>query len=316
MDNTDMNTLKPNCIITVSMEKILGKGEDAFYYEIADRASIAGVFDGCGGSGAQKYERFQGHSGAYMASRAVAGAVRDWYKEYQFSSAPDIGALENKIKRYLAICNEVGGAQSKLKGLMTKDFPTTAALFISEHLGKNVSVYCIWAGDSRCYYLSEDGLMQLTEDDLGGIEAMDNLSADGVLTNCISLSSGFKLHLSQFTVQKPGILFSASDGCFGYLSTPMEFEYLLEESLSKAENFDMWESNLLSKFQAISGDDTTLCGVVFGFDSYNAFKETMASRTQYVFSHFVKDIAQRTAEEKNTLWLEYRKTHNHFLIER
>lgn len=316
MDNTDTNILNPECILTVSMEMIQGKGEDAFYYKIADRTSIVSVFDGCGGSGAQKYERFQGHTGAYMASRAVAGAVRDWYKEYTVSSAPNIEALEKKIKSYLTICNEVGGVQSKLKGLITKDFPTTAALLISDHLEKNVSVICIWAGDSRCYYLSEDGLMQLTEDDLGGIEAMDNLSADGVLTNCISLSSSFELHLSQLTVQKPGILFSASDGCFSYLSTPMEFEYLLEESLSKADSFNMWENILLAKFRAISGDDATLCGVVFGCNSFEAFKRNMANRTQYVFSHFVSDIMQKTVEEKNSLWLEYRTTHNHFLINR
>lgn len=313
LESSSPNNLTSDCIIHVSLEKVPGKGEDSFYYNVNEKTCLVGVFDGCGGSGAQRYERFQGHSGAYMASRAAAGATKDWYPEQPDSTPPDIKSLKKKIIDYLTICNDVGGVQSKLKGLMTKDFPTTAAITMCKHLEKKVEVDCVWAGDSRCYYLSEDGLMQLTEDDLGGIEAMDNLTADGVLTNCISLSDKFDLHLKSLSVQKPGVLFSATDGCFGYLSTPMEFEYLLEKSLAEADSVEMWEKSLLTKFQSISGDDATLCGIVFGCHSFAEFQNRMTKRTAFVYEHFVREIESMSVKEKTELWVEYKEAYNQFL---
>lgn len=65
--------------IEVFKEKIPGNGEDSFLYMFTPNSGIVGVFDGCGGSGAKKYEKYQGKTGAYMASRVVSGATRDWF---------------------------------------------------------------------------------------------------------------------------------------------------------------------------------------------------------------------------------------------
>ena len=64
-------------MITHAAKKNLG--EDSFFCAQSEDSAIVCVMDGCGGLGARRYDSFQGHTGAYIASRSVAGAVHDWY---------------------------------------------------------------------------------------------------------------------------------------------------------------------------------------------------------------------------------------------
>ena len=54
-------------------------GEDNWCYHFCENMGILGVFDGCGGSGSKKYENFSGKTGAYVASRIVAGGLEIWF---------------------------------------------------------------------------------------------------------------------------------------------------------------------------------------------------------------------------------------------
>ena len=113
----------------VFKEKIEQNGEDSYLYVFAPESGVAAVFDGCGGSGAKRYEKFRNKTGAYMSSRVTSGATRDWFLE---KDTPKTSVtLKEKIKEYLAICKSVGGGTTSFKGSMAKDYPTTAAVVVA-----------------------------------------------------------------------------------------------------------------------------------------------------------------------------------------
>lgn len=288
-------------------EKIEHNGEDSYLYLFAPDSGVAAVFDGCGGSGAKRYEKYRNKTGAYMSSRVTSGATRDWFLEK--NTPKTSAALKEKIKEYLSICKNVGGGNTSFKGSMSKDYPTTAAVVVATLSGNRLDVNCLWAGDSRCYLLDEDGLKQITEDDLGGIDAMENLTADGVLTNVISASKDFVVHERTIELKKPGILFAATDGCFGYLSTPMEFEQLLLSTLMTSDSVNIWEDQISSILKDIAGDDYTMSGMAFGYGSFDNLKEAMRSRYKALRENYTKNISERSYEEKVALWKKYRESY-------
>lgn len=308
-----------DCIIECCQEKIKHNGEDSYFTSLNDNAGIVSVFDGCGGSGAKKYPKFHNKTGAYMSSRVVAGATKDWFSESygtpEYQSSP-AASLKKKIKHYLSICKDVGDEASALKGGLTKDFPTTASIvLVSTKNGRDLDVLCLSAGDSRCYLLSSDGLMQLTKDDLGNVDAMENLTADAVLTNVITTSKDFEIHQKQLKIKSPCILFTATDGCFGYLSTPMEFEYMLLRTLLDASSITEWESKLKADLMQISGDDFSLTGISVGFGSFQNLQNAFRSRVDYLHAYFISKLQGMSHEEKKVLWLMYKNSYEHYIKE-
>ena len=302
--------------LEVFKEKIPENGEDSYLYLFLKNWGVAGVFDGCGGSGARQYERFKRKTGAYMASRAVSAAFRDWFVDYTSGNDSDsthYSELTRRIVEYLGVCQKIGGSATALKGSLSKDFPTTAAVISLKEDSGGINATCLWAGDSRCYLLDTEGLKQLTEDDLGGFDAMENLSADGVLTNTISLSKNFELHHKTLTISHPAILFAATDGCFGYLSTPMEFEYLLLDTLLRSKCVEEWEQMLTSSLQAVAGDDFTLCGFSLGFNTFSTLRNSFKPREAFLQTEYIRGIEEKTVEEKMRLWRKYSVEYSKYL---
>ena len=66
-----------NSIFSVAEEMKKNNGEDCFYFDVIDDNFIIASLDGCGGSGAKKYENYSGKTGAYIASRAVCGGIKE-----------------------------------------------------------------------------------------------------------------------------------------------------------------------------------------------------------------------------------------------
>lgn len=292
-----------NFEISVHEEKIRGNGEDSFLFSFNNDGGIIAVFDGCGGSGARKYSNYQNKTGAYMASRVVSGAARDWFRE---SQPLDISILKEKVKSYLSMCKEYGGQMTAIKGSITKEFPTTAAITVCTLKESNLAATVVWAGDSRCYFLDSHGLKQLSKDDVDGLDSMDNLTADGILTNVISMSKDFDLHHKTFLFSLPCILITATDGCFGYFSTPMEFENLLLSTLQDSDTPQEWEQRIAQSLSGLSGDDFTLCGMVFGFEDFVELKKSMAKRCENLQHCYIDKISKNNNTTNNQLWEEYK----------
>ena len=298
-----------DCLFHVCEEKIPGEGEDSFCYATHEDGVLLGVFDGCGGSGAKRYPVFQEKTGAYLGSRAAAGAVQTWFDTSELDDQIEVNAavMKTRILDGLHVCKSCLGNQggTKLRGSMVKEFPTTAAVVHCGCRPKAISLDCYWAGDSRVYFLDGKGLAQLTQDDLENLDAYENISGDGVLTNVISLSSPFALHSLRLIRKEPFLIFAATDGCFGYVPSPMEFEGLLLEKLMEAQNMNGFERSLSAALGQIAGDDFTLVGASFGYETFEGLRQAFLPRYD-----FLKECCKNLSDgDRRDLWNTYRESY-------
>ena len=91
-----------------------------------------------------------------------------------------------------------------------------------------MACHVFWAGDSRAYVFEPDGARQLMSDDLRDPgDALANLRRDSVVSNAMSADTEFHVNYRRVELQAPFLLVCATDGCFGYLPTPMHFEQLV-----------------------------------------------------------------------------------------
>ena len=305
--------------IAICGEKKVQNGEDSYYYHIGDRFALAAVCDGCGGAGAKKYPGFQGKTGAFLASRIVTGTLRDGVRDSLFVSGPNPleDALKERINQNLGLAKAQGGTRTGLKGGLTKELPTTLAAVLTTGTGRDgIRIQCLWAGDSRCYCLSPKGLQQLTEDDLRIQDAMDNLTGDGVITNVISLSRDYQIHSRTIELEMPCMVFGATDGCFAYYTTPMEFEYSILHSLLGEGSARGFEHQLENGISEVAGDDFTMSGFAFGFGSWEKILEAYQHRFNELDEEYIRYLIsadQRAPEETRTLWQKYKRGYSQYL---
>ena len=292
-----------NLIFSVAEEMVKNNGEDHFYYDIKNNNFIIAALDGCGGSGSKKYENYSGKTGAYIASRAVCGGIKSWFCQSHTGTE-----LPQFIHEALSVCTHYADKTGRILGTLGKAFPTTAALISGSWDADKISVNCFWAGDSRCYMLNSNGLHQLTKDDLDDEDAMSNLTNDGVMTNVINASTAFELHSKTLVLKEPCILLTATDGCFGYLNSPMEFEYLLVDSLVKSRNVFEWKIALNERMHSIAGDDYTLCVAGYGFDDFEEIRHVFAKRNETLVKNYINP-----SNDVNTLWEAYKKEYSIYL---
>ena len=308
LDKTKMSAsrypLELSAVFKVAKEMVAGNGEDCYYYQYEKDRFIIASLDGCGGSGSKKYDVLSGKTGAYIASRAVAGSLKSWFDE-----SGNIEDMEKYVDAAMGTCRSVGDASGgkRMMGSLGKEFPTTAAI-ITGKVKDTIELVVVWAGDSRCYLLSERGLCQLTEDDLDGQDAMSNLINDGVMTNVISAGAPYKLHKKKITVKERCILLCATDGCFGYLSSPMHFEHLLIDTMVRSRNISDWKSMLDASFDKAAGDDYTLTVAAIGFRDYADMSSGFVKRHEYLSKKYVYPNA-----DVLKLWEEYKPDYSVYL---
>lgn len=297
-------------LVDICVGQIPENGEDTSLYNLSERAALVAAFDGCGGSGAKKYSRAGNKTGAYIAARAVKSTVNTWFEG---SRQRDADRLHDQILEVLQKCHQLASESSGLIGRLTKLFPTTMAAAVCELGEEGLYADLYWAGDSRIYLLDADGIAQLTRDDIGDVDAMENLSADEVLTNVVNLSVPFTIHTARIEPRKPCLILAATDGSFGYLSTPMEFEYLLLETLLKSESVAEWEQELTRRIGAVAGDDYTVCGVSLGFGSLSALKNQLFPRAEALYEQYVHPLEQADSRERLELWKQYQSEYYRYL---
>lgn len=260
-------------------EKIEGSGEDSWCYSFNQQAGIIGVFDGCGGAGATVYKNIGNHTGAYLASRAAADATIRWFDKLCAGEGMEIKDLHTDLRSHLDICNRIAAQPSgKLKSTMMREFPTTAAIWVVLKNGNTFNAASVSAGDSRTYILDHRGLMQISKDDLRNEDAMSDIYNNASMTNVISASHSFSLSSTVCPMEQPGILIAATDGCFGYFKSPMEFEYMLLDCLMHANCVDAWDTSVQGSISHMAGDDQTMAVLALGYGSFETLKSAFKPR--------------------------------------
>lgn len=316
------NRLPLNFIMSFSHEMIPDHGEDSYCYSFCDTAGIVGAFDGCGGAGARKHEFYSGHTEAYMASRLCAGAFYDWFRKlFPGEHSPERFAkevFERQCLKRLVRYNPPKDDGFAIKGSMVRTLPTTAAVALVQQSDADgeLSVSAIWAGDSRVYLLDSNGLAQLTVDDTTVPDPMETIYEDGVLKNILCSDKKAGLHCSVFNVRPPFAVFAATDGCFGYVSTPMEFEGLILENLLESANAAEWEEKLSAAIGGCAGDDYTFCLAAFGFDCFDNLKAIFKTRFEVLKTNYLDPVSKTDIEDRNSrfaLWETYKQDYFRYL---
>lgn len=308
--STEIKKTDPDVLFCVAREAAPGRGEDSWCYSCRGGETLIGVFDGSGGIGAQQYPGYGGHTGAYVASRAVSGAVQAWFESGKTEP------VEKPVEMALDICKRYanlpqGNAGVKIKGSLRKSFPTTMAALTIFADSDRVHARCFWAGDSRCYLCDGDGLHQLSVDDVGSTDAMENLSDDGALKNVVNASVPYSIHTCSFIAAKPCFFVAATDGCFGYLRSPMHFEYLLIDTLCASDSIEAWKTAMDRRLYECAGDDYSLCVAGYGYPSFKAMKKAFASRREQVRRRYIECDG-----EPQVLWLSYKEKYESFMTDR
>ena len=302
-------------LFAVSSEAYKGEGEDSFCCSCAENAALIGVFDGCGGLGARQYEHYERHTGAYIASRLVSGAVYDWFQALKRVGSYEYEEVElnKKISEALRLGEQKGGNTLVLRGSMVRDFPTTASIVLAKQIENKVIIDAIWAGDSRIYLLDYVGLSPLSIDDTDSEDAFEDLRNDPVQTNVLSSDGKFTLHKRSAQINGPMAVIAASDGYFGYWRTPMEFEYFLLDTLDRAKSLSEWKKSLHTEIQEVAGDDATLAAMLFYFGSFSELKKSYKERYKHVKEQYIKPLSDDFSDEKaRELWQEYRKSYERY----
>lgn len=277
-------------IVSFMNEKKNQNGEDSDpLVFLGKNISAVGVFDGMGGAGSALH-MYNGSekTGAYIGSRSARDAAESFFKKMNKKPKADIvnydivNDLKETIKRTFNSLkkNYPPKVKSGLKSSMIKEFPTTLAIVAVSGKEKTFSVDSYWAGDSRNYILTQDGLFQLSVDDLENrADPYENLTSDSPLSNQISADKDFVInHVSYKPKDAKFMIFCATDGCFGYYPTPMHFEYAFLKTLSESNSVEEWNGALLKEFGSIAADDISMAGLIYGYDNLDSFKDTIQPR--------------------------------------
>lgn len=297
----------------VAGEMIEGKGEDSYSYAYTDKKGFIGVFDGCGGTGSRRYPVFDSHTGAFLASRIAAYTTRKWWN-ISTDKNPDIHMLYEDLHENISVFKEIGEKNSHdkvLKGsLSEKTFPTTAVIITYDLSDKPLCKF-IWAGDSRGYLLDRYGLCQVTDDDIDSdSDAYDNIESDARVNNVINADTEFYLHQKEVTLQEPCLVLAATDGCFSYIHTPMEFEHLLLSALCLSDSIYEWEKGLKQHLQRQASDDYTLAVLIFGFKKFKDIKSYYRKRLYTLNKEYISKLCAAKETGDNTcidiLWEQYK----------
>ena len=268
----------PSLSFGFNLAKQIGHGEDSDpILRDGPDLGLVGVFDGMGGAGGTVYDTPDGpYTGAYIASRTARDVVErrmldllepDW----NLNGAAAAEDLQRSVRQALEDrLAELNAPPSRLRSKLLRALPTTMAIIALQRTHRQGSAWTghvFWAGDSRVYALTPEGLHQLSTDDLRDpSDAMANLHRDSVVSNAMSADTDFHVNYRRVALQAPFVVICATDGCFGYLPTPMHFEHLVVKALVEAGSTQSWSRKVQEAVSAVTGDDAAMGLMAVGAD--------------------------------------------------
>lgn len=287
------------------------KGEDALTYNFQrnDLHTLA-VFDGCGGAGSWKYPEFDNATGAFISAQIISRIYARWFSSL---SADETKSAENLA---VAFHDESFKILTQLKsnvspmgvaGTLVKSFPCTASIaIIGKHPEMDDSLYltALNCGDSRVYYLTPgSGLVQLTTDDSRGHpDPLKSLRVSAALSEMLNADKPYTIKSRKLLIHIPFAVITASDGVFGYVRSPMDFEWMVLECLITTDSFVGFENAFKEKIVEITGDDSTCLIAFYGWESFEDIKKDFKQRYETIRS--LVEILDNEVEEKKEALLE------------
>ena len=300
--------------------KKIGLGEDSDpIFLNRDSFVVIGVLDGMGGAGGAECVSDFGdsHTKAYVASRIIKEAIeKALCKLTSLPEIPDLIAFLEKVianrfeeERLKYPPKSTGGLRSTL----IKEYPTTLAMIIASVDDDKYIIDSIWAGDSRNYIWNRNGLFQISKDDLkGNLDPLQNLREDAPMSNCLQADAPIRLNNKRISIpiEEKFMIISATDGCFGYYPSPMDFEKILLESLKNAESYEEWKKRLSSAFEFVTGDDFSYSIASFNFSRFKdlsklAKKSLKGCLQKYFLKRKEYENAVRKKQQLESLISEY-----------
>lgn len=314
MENAAPRTLM-NHMALISHAAVEGQCEDSYAYCFCEKYGMLGVFDGCGGLGARRYERLDNRTGAYIAARVAGRAALEWFEHdmpcdqtgmYQDAQHAADGLKLRLDKALTDTRTEIEPAGRLGGGTMIRPLPTTASVALMDWAdAETIRCMFMWAGDSRGFILRPDGLRQCTRDDLRiDGDAFENLYADSPLSNLVSADGDYRINSARILCRAPAIVFAATDGAFGYWPSPMHFEWLLTDTLLRADSPGDWENRLNAQLAEVAADDATLVMAAFGWQNFECMRRDFAQRHEYLCNRL---NGAPTRDALRAFWQEYRQ---------
>ena len=323
-----------------NVAKVDGHGEDSDpILRDGPDLGLAAVFDGMGGAGGTVYETSDGaRSGAYLASRIARDVVEDTMlallsPDRRLPGEPTATALHDAVEAALqAELTELAAPVSRLRSRLLRALPTTMALGALQRADGDHRWIChvFWAGDSRVYAFTPQGMHQLSLDDLRDPgDALENLRRDSVISNAISADTEFRINHRRVELQAPFFLVCATDGCFGYLRSPMHFEAAVLRALAAASSDERWSAELQASIAAVTGDDASMATIAVDA-SLDQLQHAYAPRLAELEQRYTTPmdelldqvdraeqalllLQRRRADDVTERWTRYRGTYEQYL---
>jgi hypothetical protein len=325
-----------------NLEKVPGQGEDSDPIVRDGRElGLVAVFDGMGGAGGTVYETPDGpRTGAYLASRVVRDVAEERMlalldPEWNLDGPAAARDLRRSVKSALAdTLVALNAPTSGLRSRLLRALPTTMALMAlqrREPRRGRWAGHVFWSGDSRVYVFDPTaGAHQLTRDDLRDRgDALVNLRQDSVVSNAMSADTDFVVHHHQVELTAPFLAVAATDGCFGYLRTPIHFEHLVLAALRDSTDTESWSRLTQQRIAAVTGDDAAMAVLGVGAD-HREFQKLFVDRTMEIEQRCVNPLdaleaevgraeqalteaRRRHAALQTSLWAAYKPAYEHYL---
>lgn len=284
-------------------------GEDCFVVLQKPECTALCVADGCGGLGSRRYPGLKNHTGAYAASRLAVHVFRQWAENK--ADRARVNELEQALEStFRTVADRECSVQgSRIVGSMQRRLPTT---FCAALVGRNKADF-LWVGDTRAYVLDAQGLHQCTRDHLKGTpDPFENLYRDMPLSSYISADTPVQLSRKSVPLHPSCAVLLASDGAYGPLATPMEFEMLLLDALKAASDWKDWQKKLKKACATAAQDDATLVLYLHETGEYEPFRNQMMQRRETLQKRFITPVRRKKGnlDFARERWQAYRQTYD------